>query len=519
MRSFQQRIRDHGLTGIFDLAQQFRFKLMRHRHFACSHFVLACAMEAQLAVSKRALTFVGFSQSRVHPHRRTEDPTGHRPPCVDIAATGGFIERRTRRIVSEVFKAFQFSLAFAQPAGRSIARKFLAVCLYPSPGAPLDLRCLRRIYGAQANHSRPQPRSVERIDRECAKTALRASQPAHQPIAGPPRCLGQSRIDDLYQFRVSCRKPHAAKLIATARVPAQSRLFEPSESCYNQLEGHVIYIEHIPAAPLNCCIRSLWYARVNSASHSRERILPTGRVQIILNLARDFLLDCPDGQPAQPTAPALVVGARSRYEMVDTADMADLIGVVFHPGGFAPFARDSVDLFSNRSVGLDDLWGGAAEPLRDRLRELATPPERLQCLEGFLRQSFSTQLARHRVIDFALDRFQRAPGAATVHDVAKSAGWSERRFSQVFREQVGFSPKAWTRILRFQRAVQLLHAGADVPWAEMALDCGYYDQSHFANEFRAFSGIDATTYVARRTVWANHVPANECPVSKLPVNP
>jgi len=270
----------------------------------------------------------------------------------------------------------------------------------------------------------------------------------------------------------------------------------------------VIYIEHIPAAPLNYCIRSLWYARVNSVSHSRERILPTGRVQIILNLARDFLLDCPDAQPAQPTAPALVVGARSRYEMVDTADMADLIGVVFHPGGFAPFARDSVDLFSNRSVGLEDLWGGAAALLRDRLRELATPPERLQCLEGFLRQSFSAQLARHRVIDFALDRFQRAPGAATVHEVAKSTGWSERRFSQVFREQVGFSPKAWTRILRFQRAVQLLHAGADVPWAEMALDCGYYDQSHFANEFRAFSGIDATTYLARRTVWANHVPAN-----------
>jgi AraC-like DNA-binding protein len=270
----------------------------------------------------------------------------------------------------------------------------------------------------------------------------------------------------------------------------------------------VIYIEHTPAAPLNRCIRSLWYARVDAAFHTRERILPTGRVQIILNLARDFLLDCPDGMPARTSPPTLVVGARSTYEIVDTSDMADLIGIVFHPGGFAPFAGDSVDLFSNRTVGLEDIWGGAVDSLRDRLRELATPANRLQCMEGFLRQRFGGKLVRHRVVDFALDSFERAPGAASIHEVARSAGWSERRLSQVFREQVGFSPKAWTRILRFQRAVQQLHAGVDVPWAEMALDCGYYDQSHFANEFRAFSGIDATTYSARRTMWANHVAAN-----------
>jgi AraC-like DNA-binding protein len=270
----------------------------------------------------------------------------------------------------------------------------------------------------------------------------------------------------------------------------------------------LIYLEHTPAAPLNGCIRSLWYARVPHAPHSRERILPTGRVQIILNLARDFFLDCPEGAPALASSPSLIVGARSTYEIVDTSDMADLIGIVFHPGGFAPFVSDSVDLFSNRSVALEDIWGRGARSLRDRLRESATPEARLRCLEEFLREKFACRLSRHPIVDFALLSFERAPGLATVREVARSTGWSERRFSQVFREQVGFSPKAWTRILRFQRTVQQLHAGLEVPWAEMALDCGYYDQSHFANEFRAFSGIDATTYSARRTQWANHVAAS-----------
>ena len=45
-----------------------------------------------------------------------------------------------------------------------------------------------------------------------------------------------------------------------------------------------------------------------------------------------------------------------------------------------------------------------------------------------------------------------------------------------------------------------------MPWAELALRCGYYDQSHFANDFRAFSGINPTTYSAHRGPWQNHVP-------------
>jgi len=265
------------------------------------------------------------------------------------------------------------------------------------------------------------------------------------------------------------------------------------------------YLEHIPAAPLSRGIRLLWYARMPHVSHSRERVLPTGRVQIILNLARNFMLECPDAsQPIQQSS-SLIVGARSVYEIIDTADLADLIGIVFEPGGFPPFVRECAHLFTNCSVDLESVWGTSARSLHDRLLELPTPQARLRCLEQFLRLNFNGCLTRHPVVDFALSRFRRAAAVATVHEVAKSTGWSERRFSQIFREQVGFSPKVWTRILRFQRAVEQLHAGADLPWAELALDCGFYDQSHFANEFRAFSGIDATTYSACARPWANHI--------------
>ena len=273
----------------------------------------------------------------------------------------------------------------------------------------------------------------------------------------------------------------------------------------------MIYLEHTPAPPLDRFVRKLWYARAPQPGHRRERVLPTGRTQVILNLARDYILDARDNGPLVKAAPSLVIGARSVYEVVDTSDMADLIGMVFEPGAFPLFAGDAADLFSNRSVDLEDIWGHHAGSLRDRLREIAAPHARLQWLEADLRARLTERLMRkpvrlQRAIDFALSRFGEAPGVATVAEVARKTGWSERRFSQVFREQVGLSPKVWCRVQRFQRAVQRLHAGGDVRWTELALDCGFYDQAHFANEFRAFSGIDPTTYsTLRGTPWANHV--------------
>jgi len=282
-------------------------------------------------------------------------------------------------------------------------------------------------------------------------------------------------------------------------------------ACYNDVEVALLYLERIPAAPLGQCIRALWYARAGDVTRHRERILPSGCVQIILSLSRDFILDSLEGSSECRVKPALVVGARSVYEIVDSSDMADLIGIVFEPGGFPAFALDAADRFSNRSVALEDIWGSDAERLRDRLKEIGTPQERLDCMERYLRGNFGERLlklGRSPEVNFALRFFAELPSAASVRETARQIGWSERRFSQVFREEVGLAPKVWCRVQRFQRAVKQLHAGVEVRWAELALDCGYYDQSHFANEFRAFSGVDVSTYSARRTMWANHIRAD-----------
>jgi AraC-like DNA-binding protein len=273
----------------------------------------------------------------------------------------------------------------------------------------------------------------------------------------------------------------------------------------------MVYLEHKPAPPFGRFVHLLWYAQGAELDHRRERILPTGRSQLVINLSRDFLLDCPEGLPDQRTAPELLVGQRSVYEIVDTSDLANLIGVVFAPAALPVFTADRADLFSNRSVALDQLWGRQAHVLRDALREVSSPQQKLRTLENFLIINFRQRMEHrrflaHPAVEFALRRFGQAPAVATVAGMAKYTGWSERRFSQIFREQVGFGPKAWCRIQRFQRAMRQMQTCLGIPWAELAVECGFYDQAHLANEFRAFSGMDASTYMAMRDrLWQNHV--------------
>jgi transcriptional regulator GlxA family with amidase domain len=66
-----------------------------------------------------------------------------------------------------------------------------------------------------------------------------------------------------------------------------------------------------------------------------------------------------------------------------------------------------------------------------------------------------------------------------------------------FREQIGPSPKTAARLVRFQRAVALLGCDDGQRFAEIAQECGYYDQAHLNREFRELAGATPGAFVAR----------------------
>ena len=258
----------------------------------------------------------------------------------------------------------------------------------------------------------------------------------------------------------------------------------------------MIYLERRPSGALEGCVETLWYACAPHVAHQRELVLPGGKIQFVISLAADQLTHCsPEGDV--PIAPALLVGARMSAELVATGDMKRLVGVVFRPGGLGPWLRERADLFYEQSLSLNDLWPMA----RDRLRDPSpSPAVTLQMLDEMLCEQASARERRSHVCA-ALSLLR----SRSVGETAREIGISERRLHHVFSEDVGLSPKQWSRVRRFQRAVRALHQGAEMRWAELALNCGYADQSHFSRDFHCFSGIDPTTYSASRGRWQNHV--------------
>jgi len=206
---------------------------------------------------------------------------------------------------------------------------------------------------------------------------------------------------------------------------------------------------------------------------------------------------------------AALVGPHSEFFVIDTAQQRNVIGVHFKPGGAFPFLPLPADELHGRHISLEDVWGGWAAELRERLLAAKSLAGRFCILEAALLARLWRPLERHPAVDFALGRFRGGPQTPTVGEVTEESGLSSRRFIELFRQQVGLTPKLFCRVRRFQEVLRRVAPGQRIDWTDVALSCGYFDQAHFIHDFRAFSGISPTMYAELRTEHTNHVPIYE----------
>ena len=269
-----------------------------------------------------------------------------------------------------------------------------------------------------------------------------------------------------------------------------------------------MYFHHrVPAPPLDAFVGSIWLFRDGPRPHALERVLPTGAAQLIVNLKEDRtrLYDPERPDRYASTAGTILAGVQSRYQIIDTSDQEYVAGVAFRPGGTAAFLRTPAHETRDAVTPLEGLWGQQrTAELREQLLERNDPDAQLDAIESTLRERLQPT-AVHPAIAFALAAFNRVPPTTNIGAVTQAIGMSAKGFIERFKAQVGVSPKRYCRIRRFQRAVTRAHRGQEVDWAQVALDCGYYDQAHFIHDFRAFAGLTPTAYQVCRTGFQNHV--------------
>jgi AraC-like DNA-binding protein len=143
-------------------------------------------------------------------------------------------------------------------------------------------------------------------------------------------------------------------------------------------------------------------------------------------------------------------------------------------------------------VSLEDVLGEPTLP--ELLHDAGTWPERFRLVDRLLHRRLGAGRGASPEVFWAWRQLAATHGRVPIGRLSAELGWSRKRIAARFREQIGTTPKAFARLVRFEHARRLATEAQEPEWGRIALECGYYDQSHLINDFRAVTGRTPETF-------------------------
>jgi AraC-like DNA-binding protein len=228
----------------------------------------------------------------------------------------------------------------------------------------------------------------------------------------------------------------------------------------------------------------------------RSRHVAGSGVGLIIGFEAGMQVIGPEGLPDyDERRTSFVAGVHETYSDSQWLGPSSGVQVDFTPPGAYLFFGVPMHMLANRVVDFEDLLGREGALLVERLRETPGWDGRFRVLESFVAGRLIAADEPSGEVSWAWNAIESTDGTARIGGLADELGWSKRRLIARFREQIGVPPKTAARVVRFRRAVQALESNPNADWVALALECGYYDQSHLIREFREFAGMTPGEFV------------------------
>lgn len=252
-----------------------------------------------------------------------------------------------------------------------------------------------------------------------------------------------------------------------------------------------------PRPPLDQFISCYWMIRPPGATHGEleELIIPDGQSDLVICLGAPYVRKAGGSRSDEAKVSTNLDAARTVPVRIEQRGVIDVVGIRFRMGGLSAFQPTAVYELTGGPVDAAEVFGGEVSILEERLMERAASQERVETLDEFLCRRLAPREQYH-LVDNVLHSFMTSDNVNTVADAADSVGYSCRSIRRAFRHLVGHSPKTCARIIRFHRAWQTMCSNVERSFTDVALGCGYYDQSHFVHEFKRFTGMTPGQYKA-----------------------
>ena len=185
---------------------------------------------------------------------------------------------------------------------------------------------------------------------------------------------------------------------------------------------------------------------------------------------------------------AVVVGPQVTRVMIDVGHHHKAIRVGFQPGGLHRLTGLPLQELLDGSLDAEEVFGASIRRVNERLKDAADPDELKSIVEQFLLDQ-CRRLKPELPFDRAMAYLLQREGHVSVDSLASLACLSVRQLERVSKERLGYTPKFFSRIIRFSKAYRMREQEQSVSWTHIAYACGYFDQMHLIRDFRQFAGV------------------------------
>lgn len=263
----------------------------------------------------------------------------------------------------------------------------------------------------------------------------------------------------------------------------------------------MIYRIFHPVPVLSDVIEHYWYSKVELNGSLVQHYATPLLQGLTFNFRKLKEQHTYNGKVQELDKQAYIFGQSVSSRIVSTHENGiDIIGVKFKPLGISKITGINMEHLADQIIAAEDIWGNELELLCDAMQSAATLEQTLSVLEDFLIDKYLRTNLHYRVDDakHALQLINESKGPIAIKTLQEQTNTSRKTLERAFIHYLGIHPKLYTRIVRFNTAKELLDSTDMTNTTPLALDCGFYDSSHFISEFKTFAGVTPTAYLKNR---------------------
>lgn len=211
------------------------------------------------------------------------------------------------------------------------------------------------------------------------------------------------------------------------------------------------------------------------------------------------------GGTIQRSALAGLSAQTSTTRQFEIGEPFGIFGIYLFPDAISRLFGIPATELTEHYPDLESLLGPQGRSLQSRMLSADSNAQRVQIMECFLLDRLIHLPSDPRPVFKAMRELMHHREPLRIPSLADKYCLSERQLERQFKHFTGFSPKKFQRIARFHQ-VTSRYGMTDRSLAEIALDCGYYDQAHFCADFKQFSGITPRQFFSgttEATLWRN----------------